>query len=229
MPNDTHGPPPKHDGKHSGSFSTRSNPSFTSVKRYTVFVRIVKYALPLVALGVVTLILSWPMLETEHMDFHIGFASLDIDGSNDPAMVNPRYIGTDNEEQPFTITAEIAKTIKKSDSLFELKMPKADLSIKNGSWLALSANRGVFARIKKELELEGKVNLYHDSGYEFQTDKATIYLDTNIAESNVRVHGQGPFGVVEAQGFRFIEKGKVIFFTGISKIVIFPNAELSEQ
>ena len=95
----------------SGAFSIRKNQTAGSVKRHTVVVKLVKYLLPIVALGVVGLILAWPYLEPETLGFHIGFASLEIDDSNDPAMVNPRYVGTDDEEQPFTITADVAKAL----------------------------------------------------------------------------------------------------------------------
>ena len=211
-------------------FSKDSKLFNSGVKRHTTFVKLVKYFLPVVAFGVMILIILWPQLRPDNLKFSVGFTSQNVIDASDPAMISPRYVGTDKEHQPFAITADLARTLqakgtKDLDNLVELEMPKADLSVKNGSWLALSADKGLYARSRSELALEGSVILYHDSGYEFLTEKAKVYLDRSIAESNVSIRGQGPFGNVEAQGFRFVEKGKIIYFIGKSKVVMFPGKE----
>ena len=102
-------------------------------------------------------------------------------------------------------------------------MPKADLAMKNGTWIALTANSGVYNQREKLLYLEGAVNLFHDSGYEFKTEKLRVDLDAGRAVSNQRVDGQGPFGQLQAEGFYFESGGKSIFFTGKSKLIIRPS------
>ena len=103
-------------------------------------------------------------------------------------------------------------------------MPKADVTLSDGSWLVLTANSGVYNQKRKFLNLEGAVNLFHDSGYEFNTKKADLDLKRGIAKSNQPVKGQGPFGQLQAEGFRIEDKGNIILFSGKSKLTLFPKA-----
>ncbi|HIO38088.1 MAG TPA: LPS export ABC transporter periplasmic protein LptC, partial [Rhodospirillales bacterium] len=105
-----------------------------------------------------------------------------------------------------------------------LEMPKADITVSDGSWLVLTANSGVYYQKRKFLNLEGAVNLFHDSGYEFKTKKAHIDLNQGIAISNEPVKGQGPFGQLQAEGFQIENKGNKISFLGKSKLILFPKA-----
>ena len=90
--------------------------------------------------------------------------------------------------------------------------------------MVLTANTGIYNQSGKTLSLDGSVNLFHDSGYEFNTTSADIDLNGGIAKSKVRVTGQGPFGQLVAEGFRIENKGKSIYFTGKSKLVLHPKA-----
>jgi len=144
-------------------------------------------------------------------------------------MVNPRFVGTDSENKPFSITADLARSQGSVTEKVELEMPKADITLDDGSWLVLTAESGVFAHRENTLDLEGSVNLFHDSGYEFRTEKAAINLDTGAATGNLPVEGQGAFGTLNAEGFKLVDKGRTIYFTGKSKLTLFPGAEKSSK
>ncbi len=191
---------------------------------YSRFVSIMKFALPATALALIVLIFLWPQIRMVDTRFNIGFARLKATKSEDPSMVNARYVGTDKNNQPFSITADLAKDLLSGSAAIELEMPKADLALKNGTWLALTANSGVYNQKKKQLDLQGAVNLFHDSGYEFKTSKLSIDLDAGRAQSDQKVRGQGPFGQLQAEGFHLVNGGKSIFFTGKAKLIISPKA-----
>lgn len=191
---------------------------------YSNFVRAMKFILPTVALLLVGLIIAWPYIDVPDARFRIGFADLTVREADDPSMVNPRYLGSDDSNQPYSITAEIARKLAESGNVVELDSPKADIELEDGTWLVLTAAKGIYGRTAESLDLEGSVVLYHDSGYEFLTEKAKIDLERSIAEGDVPVRGQGPFGNLQAEGFRLVDKGKTIYFTGKSKLVIYPGA-----
>ncbi len=184
-----------------------------------------KFLLPVVALLLIALVVAWPHINAGDLGFRLGITVLKLTGADDPSMINPRYVGTDSDNQPFSITADLARNVSASGAKVTLVMPKADITLEDGTWLVLTANDGVFARAEKKLNLAGAVNLYHDSGYEFRTDRAAIDLTAGIAESNDPVRGQGPFGQLQASGFRMVNKGKVIHFLGKSKLTLFPGAK----
>jgi len=180
--------------------------------------------LPTAAVLLIVLIMVWPYLRTEDLRFRLSFAAMTADQTEDPSMVNPRYLGIDNDNQAYSITADLARKLEKGSMSVELEMPKADITLEDGTWLVLTAKNGIFQRGQKTLDLAGAVNLYHDSGYEFRTSEARIDLEKGIADGATMVHGQGPFGDLKAEGFRLLDKGKTIVFTGKSRMVIYPGA-----
>ena len=191
--------------------------------RYSRFVQMMKVILPTAAVVILILVMAWPHFQIRDNRFRIGFTTLKLTGNQDKSMINPRFLGTDKKTKPFSVTADIAKNIMVDASVVELEMPKADLTLPDGSWLVLTANTGVFDKNKKKLELRKKVNLFHDSGYEFRTSAADVDLAKGFAEGTKPVSGQGPFGSLKSEGFRLIDKGRIIHFTGKSKLIMYPD------
>ena len=194
------------------------------IARYSRYVNFMKFILPLTALALVAAIMIWPQLQVMDTSFSIALSNAKLSTKEGLSMVNARFVGVDLKKQPFSITADIAKNLLKDITQIELEMPKADITISDGSWLVLTANSGVFYQKRKILNLEGAVNLFHDSGYEFKTKKANIDLNRGIAISNEPVKGQGPFGQLQAEGFRIENKGNKISFSGKSTLILFPKA-----
>ncbi|NVJ91655.1 MAG: LPS export ABC transporter periplasmic protein LptC [Methylocystaceae bacterium] len=204
---------------HAISLSKRSKVS----RAYSRFVHLMKLLLPLIAVLLIVMIIVWPHLRNDSKKFSIGFSNIELSEAKDPSMINARYVGTDNNNQPFSVTADIAKRVDGNTQSILLELPKADVTLNNGSWLVLTAQSGVYDRPTQYLELEGAVNLFHDSGYEMHTFAAGVDLANGSAEGHTPVKGQGPFGRIESEGFRLIDKGKTIIFTGKTKAKLYLN------
>ncbi len=196
---------------------------------YSHFVSLMKVLLSFAAVVLIVLVIVWPNLKLQNTKFGLGFSAIKIGDGADPSMINPRYFGTDKRRQTFSITADLAKNILTDDRRVELEKPKADISLEDGSWLVVTASVGYFARQKGLLSLEGGVNLFHDSGYEFRTDKIDIDLTGGTASGNRSVEGQGPFGHVVAEGFRLLDKGKTVIFSGKSRLIMYPGASTAAK
>lgn len=190
---------------------------------YSRFVNLSKMILPAIALLLIVLVIMWPYLKVKDTRFRLGFSSISVGEAGAPSMVNPRFFSADKDSQAFSVTADIAKNMLGGKSTVQLEMPKADISLDDGTWLVMTAETGVFGRAEKALDLAGSVNLFHDSGFEFNTDKARIDLDKGIAYGENPIRGQGPFGEIEGEGFLFNKKSKSILFTGKSRVLIFPG------
>lgn len=210
--------------KRGGDLGFKSRGPRRHTASYSHFVRAMKFLLPAIALLVIGLIIAWPHIQVSNSKFRIGFADLSVKEADDPSMLNPRYIGSDDDDQPYSVTAEIARRLSATGSVIELDSPKADILLEDGTWLVLTARRGIYGREAESLDLVGSVVLYHDTGYEFLTEKAKIDLEKSSAEGDQPIRGQGPFGNLQAEGFRLVDKGKTIYFTGKSKLVIYPGA-----
>ncbi len=194
------------------------------VQGYSRFVTWTKVLLPVIALALIVLVVVWPYLKLADTRFSIGFTALKVGNVEDPAMINPRFLGADKDKQTFSITADIAKNLLNAEKSVELEMPKADISLDDGSWLVVTAKNGTYVRQNETLTLNESVNLFHDSGYEFRTESVDIELTKGTVTGSVLIEGQGPFGKLQAQGFRLVDKGKTIYFTGKSKLTIYPGA-----
>ncbi|OHC80498.1 MAG: hypothetical protein A3G73_04425 [Rhodospirillales bacterium RIFCSPLOWO2_12_FULL_67_15] len=194
---------------------------------YSRFVAIAKLVLPLAAAALLALVWAWPSLRGTELRFRLGFSDFVTRETAGPSMINPRYVGTDRHQQPFSITSEVARNSAIDRMKIDLDVPKGDIVLNDGTWLMLTAETGVYARTAKTLDLLGGVTLFHDSGYEIRTDSASVDLEKGTAESDRPVHGQGPFGDLRSEGFVLLDKGKVIHFTGKSKLVIYPGFRLN--
>ena len=205
------------------AISNDKRPRLKGNKWYSIFVYRMKVFLPVVATLLVLLIFAWPFLQSEDLRFRLNFAALSANQNQEPSMINPRFLGIDKENLAYSITADLARNLTFGTPSVELEMPKADIALNDGTWLVLTAKNGIFQEAKNTLDLTGSVNLFHDSGYEFQTKKAEIDLKNGLAWGAEAVRGQGSFGELQGQGFNMLEKGKIIVFTGKSKLMIYPG------
>src|SRR6185312_2078985 len=110
--------------------------------------------------------------------------------------------------------ADVARQKPKLDGLITLERPKGDLTTASGSWLELSASTGLYQPQPQLLDLFGEVGLYQDKGNEFHSATAHVDMAAGTAEGDDPITGQGPFGNVTAEGFRILDRGDTIIFTG---------------
>lgn len=191
---------------------------------YSTLVRFLKIMLPIVALCLIALVAVWPYVQKENIAFTIGFVTSEIAGDQQPVMVNPRYTGADSRDRPYSITADLAHNLVQDTEQVDLDNPKADITLEDGTWLVVTADQGVYARTNETLELSGAVNLFQDEGYELRSEEVVIDLNEGTAESATPSEGQGPFGNLTSEGFRVINVGKTVLFTGKSHLVLYPDA-----
>ena len=191
---------------------------------YSRFVRLMKFALPVIAGIVLLLVVVWPELKPKPERFAIGVSDLKMNIEGGQRVVNARFTGVDSENRPFSVTADAVVQDADKDSAVKLTRPKADVTLASNSWVAIAAPQGTFSRKQEILSLFGGVDLFHDDGYEFRTAEARIDFRNGAASGDRPVTGQGPFGTVRAEGFRIVDNGDRIIFNGKSTLVIFPAA-----
>jgi lipopolysaccharide export system protein LptC len=129
-------------------------------------------------------------------------------------MINPRYVGTDKNNRPFSITADSGARSESQPGIVDLVNPYTELTQANGTWVAIKAERGRYNQDTGKLLLLGHANLFQDKGVEFVTDEVEADLKVNTAWGDRPIEGQGPFGALHAAGFRLLDKGDTIVFLG---------------
>lgn len=182
-----------------------------------------KYLLPGLAFAMLVLLAVWPRLLPDEDRFRIDLAAVGPTGGSKPQVLNPRLQGMDSEQRPFQITADLGARSQNEggEKIYDLTNPKADIVLKDGTWVALNANDGRFESSTNILYLSGNVNLFHNEGYEFYTSTARVNMDDSTASGDEHVDGQGPFGILKAEGFRVLESGERILFIGPATLLVF--------
>lgn len=192
--------------------------------KYTRFTGLMKLILPAIAGVLVLMIIVWPQFKDESDGFRLGATRVALETTSGQKLVNARYTGTDRRDNPFTITAKTLAQRDKNDDAIELRGPTADVFLDAGSWVAMSAPLGSYRKGTRILELSGGVDLFHDDGYEFHTEVAVIDLADGIASSDRPVRGHGPFGRLRSSGFRILDGGERIQFSGKTRLLLHPAA-----
>lgn len=192
--------------------------------RHSRFVQWTKLGLASVAVVLIALVGIWPQLRSRDGALPVGVSSGGHEDAESLHMVKPRYTGLDENNLPYEVTADMASQETAKSDLITLDNPKADMTIKDGTWMAFNATSGLYGQKSQLLDLSGTVNLFHDSGYEFTSTSARINLATGAGEGHEPTIGHGPAGEIEGEGFRFMERGKTIVFTGKSRLILYPDA-----
>lgn len=188
-----------------------------------------KVLLPTLAIALIVLVVLWPILKRQNNAFTPDLISAERIGADNFQVLNPRYSSRGEGEQSFLITADSIKQKNMDDAQISLHLPKADILLGDDGWVAVTAGTGELNRDTQTLELRGGVSLFHDRGYEFRTEAATFDIPGQSAHGFDPVAGQGPFGFLEAGGFRIDDNGARVALTGRARIVIYTDRIATDQ
>jgi lipopolysaccharide export system protein LptC len=207
--------------RHQLPFSTQRTQTVS--RGYGRFVGVMRILLPTVATALLILVALWPQITDQQQRYSITPGKIAAEAAKTLTMTNGVYSGIDDKQRPFTLTADAVNLSNNDLTLVALTAPKADLLMEDGSWIAITAREGTYDREKKILDLRGKVNLFHDKGYEFRTSAATIDLMAGDAYGTDPVEGQGPFGNIRSEGFVIRNRGERVEFTGKADLLLYPD------
>lgn len=199
----------------------RQPPRLSGRSSYSLFVVLMKVLLPALATALILLVVVWPQLSPDDDRFRISVSSISLEQADNLTMLNPRFDGIDESNRPYSVTADLAIQDKSNDNLVDLELPKADVTLEDGTWLAIMAKAGRYHREAETVDLIGDVIVFHDEGFEVKTDFAHIDLNGGTAEGDQAVEAHGPIGMLNSEGFRVEEEGERIFFTGKAHMVMY--------
>jgi lipopolysaccharide export system protein LptC len=201
----------------SGTARARNLPTPNRIARRRLLITLTKWLLPLAAMGLLATIALWPEFDraTAKARLAMGHVSGEVEGGR---LIDARYNGVDEKGRPYTMTATSARQL--DPERVGLTMPKGDITLENGTWMMLTAKQGTFVQHLSQLDLVNDVTLYRDDGTTMHTAAASIDLKAGASGGSEPVHVEGPFGVLDAQGFVLMDKGAAIDFTGPAHVVL---------
>ena len=181
---------------------------------------LIKLFFPAIALAIVGLTFAWPQIMPDKRKFGVTANLIEEIGVDGLLIEQPKYVGMDNSQRPYQISAISAAQKDKSDDQVILQGPKADIFLNTSGWIAINSNQGVYYRSNQVLELSGDVTVFHDKGYEFRTNSLKIDLLNGIGSSTTQVNVRGLAGEISSQGFKISRQGTRVLFTGKSIAIL---------
>lgn len=187
-----------------------------------------KVMLPIVAIGTIAYLSIWSYTQLSE-------TRITVEAVEDVPMLDAgmkvsgiAFEGRNKSDRPFSVTAISATETVGNKDIINLEEPQAQIELSDTTWIAVTAQSGVFDRARDFVDLSGAVTLYHDNGMTFVTDKAVIDLTSNDASSPVAVTGSDGRRELTAEGFELKENGDVVVFKGRSHLKIMPKQEGSD-
>ncbi len=209
-------PKPMRVDLHVGPVPYRRPPTAAGLVRRRLLVATTKRLLPLAALALLGSVVMWP--ELSRIVDHTVQRQTDRLEAKTGQLVDATYHGADQQGRPYTLTASTAHEVV--PGRIALSDPKGDIIMSAQSWLMVQGLKGMYLQHEDNLDLSGQVQLYRDDGMVMQTDSANVDFKNGAATGPDKVHVEGPFGTLDAQGFSLVDRGALILFHGPGRMVL---------
>ena len=194
---------------------------------YMARIQVWRKILPVIAGGLVILILVWPQVKKtleESAEEESPVSLKDhIQGRN--RLGGARFQSIDAKGRPYYLQAKSA--VQKSAHTADLEIPQSKIDMKDGESLEIQSQQGFYNDQSKILEYNDQVVL-RSPGYFLTTSFAQVHLEEKRADGNKAIAGESPSGKIWAEGFDVAEEG-VIHFKGKSRLIIDPAQQASPR
>lgn len=198
-------------------WTARARGTALDALRYSQFVALMKRALPLAAGAVLAAVLVYALIPRQSDRVTMTFERTGTI-KNDLAMIKPRLTGSDDEGNPFVITADVAIQDPRHLHRGTMKNIEADMTLQDGRWLNATAAEGLFDMDAGTLRLRNGISLYSDAGYELHTATVDVNMKEGRFHGPGEVTGHGPFGTLRADRFDVDHNNKLLHLNGNVKM-----------
>lgn len=189
---------------------------------YSVFVKILRVCLPLCALGIMAVLLTWPdereayKGQTETTETSDGFQvtrNKELEENIENELIAADFSSKTTSGTPYTLTAERAIQKKEQPDLIFLK--KLDGVLENETApILLKAKEGTYNQKTQFLTLNQEITIRQEGRGTMFFTSLDADLKQGEAMSPLPVRGESIDGTIEAESMKLEEQGKVIIFHG---------------
>ena len=142
-----------------------------------------------------------------------------IDGTINQVLVKPIFMGLNNKEQPFKVSATKATRFKEESNTFYLENPVGEILIDNDKYF-LSGDNGVYDKNIQELKINGNVKFNNNLDLKFSTTEVLFDFKDQVLFGEKAVSGYRNNSKIDSQGIKILNKENKIIFTGKTKLLL---------
>lgn len=208
---------------HTDEWRARVPSTLEGAERYSRFVSAMRVTLPLVALGIIAIVVIYSITNKPKVHIATSFKSRD-ETAGFVSMIAPRFNGLDIEGRYYVISADEA--VRPAGQVDQIELTSVHAEVKQGgeAHLALNADRGTVNIDAGHLTFGPAVWVDLQDGFILKTDHAFADLNIGAITGNTPVEGESPFGTFSADHFEMLRANQSVRLTGNVRLTINPAA-----
>jgi len=184
---------------------------------YSVFIKSLKYILVFFSILILILVI-YNNNPIERQKVYNDFSYEEIDFQSFKQVLHkPTFIGIDKKNQPFKVMANKATRLKLEPNIFNLEKPTGEINSGKDKFF-LSGDKGIFNKNDDQLKVKGNVKFNDGENMTFTTSEMYFDFKAEVLSGNKRVNGKKNNSVIVSEGFKVLNNGEQIFFTGKTKL-----------
>ncbi len=190
-------------------------------RSYSRFIRAMRYILPLLALGLLAVVVTWS--EIDHKIVAIPQEDLLSPSENilgQTELTNPKFDTVDEFNQPISVTADQALQNQSNPDIIHLKKPIANFKTEGGNAIYVESLNGTLEQKEEKLFLQDKIKITHDDGYVLEGNELRLNMKTKQAFSDKDVKITSDRAVINAQGLDGNMETGIIIFKGPATLIL---------
>jgi lipopolysaccharide export system protein LptC len=191
-------------------------------------VRILRVAMPIAAGAVLLAVFLFPR---SVLFDRLGLSGVAFDPADGLKLLHPRFSGTTDGGQPFSITSDWALPDGPDPTLVTLGPLTGQLSLDGGQVLSLRGAGGHFRPKDRTGRIEGGVTVTSSDGYLATLAAVDFDAGAGTLEGSGPVDGRGPLGTIRADSMRAARRdgGRYIWFEGRVRVVVTPQTSPASE
>ena len=186
---------------------------------YSKFIKTVKFFF----LGISIVMLALIVINNRQIQVTIPgskfTSSQRFDSSVSQVLVKPVFVGLNNKEKPFKVSASKATRYKQTSDTFYLENPIGEITFGNEKYF-LSGNNGVYEKNKQKLRIDGDVKFKNLHDLNFSTTEVFFDFKDQVLFGDKAVRGIKNNSTIISQGIKIFNKENKIIFTGKTKLLL---------
>ncbi len=200
--------------------------AFGRAARHSRRVRRLKFLLPVAAVAIAGAFIFY--------SYVLPSSPITVDGvsasvsEGNLVMANPKLEGFTND-RPYSMTAERGVLEFDDQGVVNLEGISAKMPVEEGNWAEVTAERGVYDRIKHTIQLNTNVVVTTTDGMSARFDTAFLEIEkgkmSTIDPVDIRMKGS----TVTADSMTILENGKIVVFDRRVRMNIEPGQVKSAQ
>ncbi|MGB3391233.1 MAG: LPS export ABC transporter periplasmic protein LptC [Pseudaminobacter sp.] len=195
--------------------------AFKRAERHSRKVRLLKTALPVLALAMAAGFVGYSYLATPKT------VSVSADGAaysdGKLVMANPKLDGFTKDNRPYNMTAARAIQDFQNEGIVELEGINAKLPVDKDNWAAVIAPSGVYDRDKNTLDINSAMTITTSDGMVAKFKSAYLDIGEGGMKTDEAVDIQLKGAEVTSDSMTILENGKVMIFENRVRMNIDPR------